>query len=352
MRKVILLLFLVVLYGCSFNNPFLRGEINKVTVVKYSPYMKHHRIFLTRSNLKIIKDGKKYLYLYHKKNNDLAVLVQRKNTFFLYTLSNPKQKTYSLRLAQGKKYTDALKHFRSMGYRSMTSTAKKGFLVSVSYKRYKNNKTLLFEVKDYTRLLYLYKKAIRNYDASKIKTIKTQLAKSLILPYFKRYEKQAKSKKQREQLQIIAQKLQLKRPNLDKKIVQTSSTKAKDNKNVIKEEIKTKKESEIKESSSWYTFSTKEIKIEEEKTAKVPVQIPYTYYLNNASLNELSSYLAGDATLSNSEYSALKQRERNMKEKELLETGTLEELIAAYKSNKKPKFKQRILSLMKEKQQE
>jgi len=352
MGKVILFLFLILLHGCSFNNPFLSAEINRVTVVSYTPYIKHHRAFISRSDLEILKNGKKYLYLHKKKTNDIAVLVQRRNTFFLYTLSNPKQKVYSLRAPKKKKYSYALNHFKSMGYKAISSPSTKGFMITVSHQRYKNIKTLLFELKDYTSLLKLYQKAISGYNSNKIKIIKTQLPKSLILTYYKRYEKRTKNPKELAHLRIIAHKLQIKGPILAKKATQTSSIAVKETKKTVKEQEETSKH---KETSSWYDFSTNETETEKEPIIqKKPASLPYFYYLNNASLSELHTYLSKHTTkksLSTSKYSALRLREKSMEEKKLLKTGTLEELIAAYKRNHKPKFKQRILSLMKEKQQ-
>jgi len=354
MGKVILFLFLILLHGCSFNNPFLSAEINRVTVVSYTPYMKHHRAFISRSDLEILKNGKKYLYLYKKKTNDIAILVQRRNIFFLYTLSNPKQKVYSLRAPKRKKYSYALKHFKTIGYKTISSPSTKGFMITVSHQRYKNIKTLLFESKDYTRLLKLYQKAISGYNSNKIKIIKTQLPKSLILAYYKRYEKRTKNPKELAHLKIIAHKLQIKGPVLAKKATQTSSIAAKETKKTVKEQEEPKETSKYKETSSWYDFGTNETETEKEPIIpKKPASLPYLYYLNNASLSELHTYLSKHTTkksLSTSKYLALKQKKTNMGDKEILKEGTLEELIAAYKRNKNPKFKQRILSLMKEKQ--
>jgi len=362
MQKIIVFLFLILLQGCSFNNLFTHGEIDKVTVVKYTPHMKQHRAFLSRSNLKTLKNGKKYLYLYHKRYNDLAVLVKRNNTFLLYTLSNPKQHIYSLHVRQNKNYNYALKHFKKMGYRTVTSSSKKGFLLTVSRKRYKGVKTLLFDIKDYTHLLKLYKKSIRTYNANRIRNIKTTLPKSLIVPYYKYYEKKARYKKQHKQLNIIANKLKIKGFKLAKKTTQVSDVKIQDSEENTKETIK----KPIK--SSWYDFSsgetkekvikeeTKEIVTLEEKQIpqKKKALIPYGYYLNKASEPELRNYLSKETSkksLSASKYLALQQRKKRMEEKRLLKEGTLDELISAYKRNKKSEFKQRILSLMKEKQQ-
>jgi len=362
MRKTIAFLFLFLLQGCTFNNPFSPSEIDKVAVVTYTPYMRQHRAFLSRSTLKIIKNNNKYLYLYHTKNNALAVLVQRRNTFFLYTLSNPKEKIYTLMTFRGEKYAYALNHFKSLGYRPLINPATKGFLVTVSHQRYKGIKTLLFDVKDYTRLLRLYKMSIRTYNANTIKNIKTILPKSLILGYYKYYEKKAKYKKQQVALNIIANKLQLKGFVPTKKTTQNTNAKTEVNEKSIQEKQSQKETLKNKSSSSWYDFHTNTTEDAEEKEKivvkkvikeKPTLVVPYNYYLHKAPAHELRSYLSKRTTktaLSASRYVALKQREKSMKEEKLLKTGTLEELIAAYKRNHKPKFKQRILSLMREKQ--
>ncbi len=46
----------------------------------------------------------------------------------------------------------------------------------------------------------------------------------------------------------------------------------------------------------------------------------------------------------------LKRRETSLTEEKLFNQGSLEELIAAYKVNKNPKYKKRIMKLMKETQ--
>ncbi|HIE35095.1 MAG TPA: hypothetical protein EYP79_02710 [Campylobacterales bacterium] len=68
---------------------------------------------------------------------------------------------------------------------------------------------------------------------------------------------------------------------------------------------------------------------------------------------ELSNYINDKATknaLSYNKYNRLKRRKANLQEERLMQKGSLEELITAYKVNKKAKFKRRIMSLMKDKQ--
>ena len=313
MYRVIIILLLILLNGCSFNNYLIKGEIDKVNVVKYMPYTKHHRVYFSRDKLKIMENGGKYLYLYNEKNNDLAILLHRKNNYILYSLSQPKRSTLSIKTNSIKKYTSTLKDLARKGYKTISSPASKGFIVSVSHKRYKGVKTLLVEIQEYTDLQNLYKNAIKTYDASKIKNIKTKLPKSLISDYYMYYKKQATTDTQLIQLQIIAKKLQIKDPLLLQNVNST----------------------ENKVSSQEYSKK------------------PHSYYLEDALLNELSTYISKETTknsLSYSEYRTLKQREIILQEEKLLDEGSMEELIEAYKVNKNPKYKERIMSLMVEKQ--
>ncbi len=335
MRRIILFLFLILLNGCSFNSFMLKEEIDKVTVVRYTPYMKHHRAYFSRDQLQVIKNGKKYLYLYNEKNNDLIVLLHRNNYYILYNLSQPKRKAFSLKANSD---TSALKKFKRMGYKTISSPASKGFIVSVSHRRYKSVKTLLIEVKEYTDLQKLYENSIKTYDASKIKNIKTKLPKSLIIDYYMRHKKQATTHKQLTQLQIIAKKLQIKGPSFPSNI------------NATKKEQKELKEDPNEKEYAWYEF---EEKGENKISSQEPSEKPYSYYLEDASINELSTYIFKDTTknsLSSSQYNALKQRRVVLQEEKLLNEGSLEELITAYKVNKSPKYKERIMLLMKEQQ--
>lgn len=345
MRKILLFVFLVLLNGCALNTLQLKGEIDQVTVVKYTSYMKHHRAFLSREDLKVIKGGKKYLYLYNEKNNDLALFLYRENQYLLYNFSDPKQKTLSIKTRNGKKYTHALRSFKRIGYKSIDSPMKKGFIVSVSHKRYKGVKTLMVDVKEYTRLQKLYKNAIRTYDASKIKNIQTTLPKILISDYFTRYKKKARTHAQLTQLQIIAKKLKIEGPSLPKK--PTTASKVKTGEATTEATIEETEEEEL----AWYASAEEEAN---EISAQEPSGKPYKHYLKDAHLDELSTYLSKEASknsLSHSQYRTLQQRENTLKEEKLFQEGSMEELIEAYKVNKNPKYKERIMSLMKEKQQ-
>ncbi len=358
MKKRLLFLFLLVLNGCSLSHLFIGGEVDKVTVVGYEPYMKQHRAYFSRTQLKTIKGGKKYIYLYNAKTNDIGVLLHRKNQYVLYNMSNPKQKPFAINAHSNKSYQQSLRAFKSKGFKVIKSLASVGHTVSASHRRYKGIKTILIEVKEYSQLQGIYQKAIKSYDASKIKRIKTKLPKSLISTYYAKYKKSAKTRTQLLQLKIIADKLDLKAPMIPQK--KTLKKKQPTPKKVLNTKIKKEivKEKTIKEIKE-----VKEEKIEIPKTKIVTPIVPkkpsatqlYRYYVNRASLSELTTFLSKQTTrysLSHSKYNRLKRRKVELQEERLFNQGSLEELIAAYKVNKNPKYKKRIMSLMKDTQAE
>ena len=357
MRKTVLFLFFLILNGCSFTNFFVQGEVDKVTVVKYAPYMKHHRAYFTRTHLKTIRGGKKYLYLYNAKTNDVGVLLHRNNQYVLYNMSDPKKKPLATRVNAKQKYWQVLRTFRRHGFKLIPSLASVGYTASVSHRRYKGIKTLLIETKEYSKLQSLYKNAIKTYDAKKIQRIKTKLPKVLISSYYSQYKQRAKTRAQLLQLKVIANKLGLDAP----KIPQLKSKKTVSSTSVNKPQSikKTPVAAEVKKTKEEVLPKPEET-LQKETVKKSPPQPqsstkPYRYYLKVASLNELSNYISDNATknaLSYSQYNRLKRRKANLQEEKLMQEGSLEELIAAYKVNKKAKYKRRIMSLMKDKQKE
>jgi len=326
MQKILLLLFFFLLNGCALNRPFLADEVDKVYIVKYNSYVKHHRAYFTRTDLKPMQNGKKYLYLYNAKKKDLAILLHRKNQFRLYSLTYPDKKAIIFNADHKTKYNTVLKYLKRKGYR-LTSPVKAGYTSNVAQRRYKGIKTLLVEVKDYSRLEEIYKKAIKTYHAKDIENITAKLPKEFISSYFKHYHKRAKTQKQFEQLQIIAEKLQL------NSTVAAQTTRADSDK--VPEEEK----------------APEEVKVV--KVIKKPREAvkPYSYYLEKASYNELNTYLSENEArddLTYNQYNALKEK---LKDEKLLQEGSLEEVIAAYKKNKDPRYKTRSLLLMKKAQE-
>ncbi len=327
MRKILLLLFFFLLNGCSLNSLFLADEVDKVYVVKHSPYVKHHRAYFTRTNLKPMQNCKKYLYLYHAEEKDLAILLHRKDQYRLYSLSHPDKKEIIFNVSPKTRYYTVLKSLKRQGYR-LTSPTKMGYVSRVALRRYKGIKTLLVEVEDYSRLKEIYEKAIRTYDAKAIRSIKTILPKPLIYPYYERYHKRAKTQKQLEQLQIIATKLQLNSAGA------VAQTRKKDSKKALEEEK-----------------VLEEMKVVEVIEKPREVTKPYYYYLKRASYDELNTYLSRGGARDHLTYNQYNKLKARLKEEKLLQDGSLEELIAAYKKNKDPRYKTRILLLMKKVQE-
>jgi hypothetical protein len=316
MQKKFIFLLLFLFSGCSIDNFIVFGEINKVNIVQQSKYMKHYRAYFHRTHLHSITHGKKYLYFYNKRSKDFAILLHPKNKYILYSFSHPGS-NIKIRSDRKHGYRNMIKVLRHKGYRR-TSPHRVGYTTKVSLRRYKKIKTLLIEVKNYQYLQNLYKKAIKTYNAKKIKNIKTKLPKVLIESYYKTYKAKASTEKQFNQLNIIAEKL-----HLNKSVPSTQETHQ-------KEETQIQTSTSIKENTA---------------------EQLYTYYLKKASYYELNNYLStseAKSTLTYSQHHTLQKRLNNLEEKQLLQNGTLEELIAAYKKNKNSKYKTKILTQMKE----
>jgi len=356
MQKILLFLSLLLLHGCSLNELLLKDEIDKVGVVKYDTYVKYHRAYFSRDDLQYIKANKKYIYLYNAKTNDVGILLKRKNQYLLYNMSNPKIPTIKIptiiRINKDTNISlpDALKTYKLKGFRTTSSLSDTGHEINISYKVYKEIKTILIESKEYTRLQSLYRKAILDYDASNIQSIQTKLPKRLIQNYYKHYSSRKATRAQLLQLKIIANKLNLRVPTIPK----------------IKKNISKKERKKEKKKKEVITVKTmpqyppiKQKNMEEESEKRVvknlvhkPKEKPYQYYLKSASLRELRKYITTKNSLSHVQQSKLKKRKKELEEQKLLENGSLEDIIAAYKTNKNPKYKNRIMTLMKKKQLE
>jgi len=317
MFKILIFLFLFLLSGCSINSLAMWGELDKVHVVKSNSYIKYYRAYFQRTHLHTIQKGQKHLFFYNARTKDLAILLHPKNKYVLYSFSHP---NLVIKINSNRKhgYRHMLKILKRKGYRR-TSPHSVGYTTHIALRRYKKVKTILVEARDYQHLQSLYKKAIRTYDAKEIKHIKTRLPKVLIDSYYTKYKAQATTWEQLKQLEIIASKLRL-------------------NESVSsREEMPQKKEIETTTN-----------------TDKNNIERLYTYYLKNASYYELNNFLStSDAknTLNPTQYKHLKTRNNQLKENILLENGSLEELIEAYKKDKSPKYKKKIMERIKEIQQ-
>ena len=313
MRNILIAFTLIFLSGCSLNRLVLSEEIDKINVVKYQTYLKQHRAYFKRDNLKLISAKDKYLCLYHAEKKELSILLRRKNIYTLYNFTNLESPNMTLSVKEKTSYKKLLRYFSRLGYKPANLT-NLGYHSKVAFRRYKGVKTLMVEIKDYSRLKQIYEKAIRTYQSKDIMSIKTRLPKTFIYSYFQTYKAQAKTPEQLKELQYIATKLRF-----DDKIIETPE------------------EDEGQDIFSMHNDDEK----------------GYYYYLHRAPVNELKRYLSKSSTKSSltpSEYQDLSTHLAKMKEENLFTEGSLEELIAAYKVNKDPKYKQRIMALMKETQ--
>ena len=355
MRNITLIVILFLLNSCSLNNPFLSEELDldKVTVVKYAPYVKHHRAYFTRTSLVPLAGKQKYRFFYHSKKRELGVLLHRKNKYLFYNFTKPEAPVLSLRTTMS--YADALKVFKRQGYKTR-NLQHLGYIPKVALRLYKGVKTLMIEVKDYSRLKRLYLRAIKNYNVTKIKSIKTLLPKSLIYADYKNYKNHAKTEAQKDALRFIANKLSfnslLAKKKYFAKKVRNVTPAPKESKETQKTE-KNEDEVQIKEATQDISpdiVPEKSVSIKPKKVTKT-----YSYYLQSASYNELRRYLVKpetSASLSYGQYKTLQKHLAVLKEEKLLNSGSLEELIAAYKVNHNPKYKALIMLLIKDKQED
>jgi hypothetical protein len=326
--KKVLLLFLFLFSGCSVNQLMLWTELNKVEVLKQTPYMKHYRVYFQRDTLKPIRNGKRYLWFYNRKTKDLAILLHPKGSYKLYNITHPVLIATTIPADRRHGYYHLLRTLKSKGFRRATPSAY-GFSTSIVPRRYKGVKTYRVDVKDYRRLIAQYKLAIRTYNAKWIRNIKTKLPAGLIRTYYQKYQAKAVTTRQKQQLHIIGIKLGINKPA--HKEEQPKEEPAKISKTTVQD---------IPESN--YLPQT-EKKVESHDT--------YTYYLKKASYYELQNYLStsdAKSTLSYSQYNTLTKRYQSLKEERLLKEGSLEELIAAYKKNNDPRYKSKIMTRIKE----
>ncbi len=343
MQNIVLLLFFFLLNGCTSNRPFLADEVDKVYVVRHDSYLKHHRAYFTRTNLEPIRSGQKYLYLYHAKEKNLVILLHRKEQYLLYSLTYPDKKEIIFNAGDKTRYSTLLKNMEEKGY-IPTSPSSMGYISKVTLQQYKGIKTLLVEVKDYSRLQNIYKKAIKTYDAKDIRSIKTKLPKELISSYYEYYHKRARTQKQLKELQIIAIKLQLDSAG---EVEQSTKQKPKTVPAKLKaEDPGTAGEVQVKEERA------EEAEVVEVVRQPSKATKPYAYYLESATQNELDIYLSEGGAQDHLTYNQYHTLKTKLKKEELLQDGSLEDLITAYQKDKDPRYKTKILLLMKKEHKE
>jgi len=312
-KKVLLISFLLILNGCTLDSMLSIGEIDKVQLVKRNASVSHYRAYFERTQLKPIVRHKKYLFFYNKKKKDLAILLYKYHTYTLYSLYHPHQKIQISASGSGR-YSKVRRILRKKGYR-LTSPKRVAAIVDVARRRFKGHKTLRVEVKNYQALQKKAIRAIRSYDATILASNKIALPKSLISHLYNQYKIKATTPKERSAIESISINLHLNRPKVEPIV-----------------------------------------NLEENLTEEVPdkvmqSELTFNHYMKVASLDELSTFMKEENTqnlLSYTQYKQLKHRLSTLQNEKLLREGSLEALISAFKVNHDPRFKERILTLVKE----
>jgi len=250
--------------GCSVNELFLLNEINRVTIVKSTPEVKHYRAYFARSELKPVWKKQKYLFLYNRHKHDLGLVLRHHNTYTLYHFSHRNLPVVKLKITSRHRERHMLHSFAKIGYRTADLKAL-GYRTKVGLRRYKGVKTLMFDVKDYRR-----------------------------------------------------------RP----------------------------KEKEANENPA-QSAPGQSVALMDIDSGTTQIKPLYPYYLHYASSAELDRYLKDPhtaKTLSSSQLASLKTRLSKLRKETLLTEGSLETLIEAYKKDKDPEIKKRIMFLLKQQQ--
>lgn len=189
MKKLLLLSALFMFTGCSINQLFIKDEIDKVNIVKYTSTMKEHRAYFTREGLRPLLHKKKYLFLYHPKHHHLYVLFKKRDYYLLYNLSIPKREPQKLKASSTRKILHLLKKY---GYQYPNDLKKLGFIVHTGLRRYKGVKTIMIDVKYYKSKTLKQKKALqKNTTNIEIDNTQKEDEHDLIQPLFPYYLQQA-----------------------------------------------------------------------------------------------------------------------------------------------------------------
>jgi len=316
---------ILLLNSCSLDSIIALSQINKVQLVRTTTYTKEYRAYFARENLLPIKRGHKFLFYYNKHKKDLAILMHPRGEYIAYSITKSPNKVLNINSSKkrGYRYTNRL--LRKYGYRQVTPTDV-GYKTSLSRRIFKGHKTYYLRAINYQKLISKYKQAIRSYNYAKVKHIKTKLPTNFISSYFKQYEQKASTTKQKEQIQQIGIKLGLRK------------------------HLKTKKQTNNMLQQN-KTDETKPLdKLAQQPHQNKQTKSLYEEYNKCQSYAKLHKFLhskQAKESLSYAEFSKLSYKEAQLREKELLANGSIEELIAEYKKTNNPRYKKKAMELMK-----
>jgi len=315
---------ILLLNSCSLDSIIALSQINKVQLVRSNSYIKEYRAYFARENLLPIKRGRKFLFYYNKRKKDLAILMHPRGEYIAYSITKSPNRVLDIDSSRKKGYRYINSLLRRYGYRQV-NPANVGYKTSLSRRIFKGHKTYYLRAINYEKLISKYKQAIHSYNYTKIKNIKTKLPTSFIYSYFKQYEQKASTTKQKEQIQLIGIKLGLRKS--------------------IKTKTKQKNNTPIKEDSTKKSLDTLSLQSHQKKKQK-PLYDEYSKCNSYKKLHKFLHSKQAKESLSYAEFSKLSFREAQLREKELLANGSIEELIAEYKKTNNPRYKKKAMELM------
>jgi DNA-binding phage protein len=290
---------IIFLSGCNTSLPWLQNRVvDKVYVVSVDKGVKRFRGYFRRDSLYRFDDGKRTRFLYHPKRHEAALLLHRKDGYYLYP--------FRLKHAKPVRYgnartslSEAMRKFASYGYRHMVQPEANNFIITTGLRRYKGYKTVMVELADYHNLHQHYLDALKRKDFATLMRL-PDIPSQLIRETLVRTYRSETDPTLRKRLEKVADKLGIKLPLSQK---------------------------------------------------NDPKKL-FDYYLRHASSEELRQYL--NTTRTNGELDtvsrrALQQRLHQLEYERLLKEGNLDRLIEAYRKYKDPRLKARIMELMNQK---
>ncbi len=311
MQKYLLFLLLLILHGCAISTLMVPKGVDRAEVVAFGSTIKHYRIYLERSRLKPILNHKKYLYFYHKRSKQPAVLIHRQKHYTLYSLTDPKQKPFTFSQSYKARYRHILRTLKTQGYQPLAHPERIGFSITVGHRRLNGAKTLRIEAKDYTTLIRLSRHAIKGYTTTPLDAVESALPWYFISDYYTRYAKRATSPQQHEALDAIAQRLQL-TPNITPRTPRTPEHNTSQRSIIVEARIRQRIRRLATQHNQTRAKQIARRQHPQRTTTPKTHPKPYRYYLQSASSAELTRYLLNPQSikqLSSQQYGELMKRQ-------------------------------------------
>ena len=303
MRRLIGLTMLVFLLGgCQIPDFTAAFKLNTFHIVSYGNDVRHYRAYFLRKNLTFLPNGRRTLLAVHTKTQSPAIVIRRKGYDEVYDMATYRHIAFREKASKHRTLRTLQRFLARRGYR-IVNTRNFGVHLTTGPRKYRGYKTWLIDLKDYSRLKRRYLQALR-HNPCRLKQLKPIPA------------------------------------------------------DLIKKELRlaVSKRLNVSDRTCLYE-SAKRLHISLPSPQKKPTpdrQNPsFSYYISHASEKELRTLLhtkTYKTRFSTFQQRALRQRLRQLEHDRLLKHGSLEELFAAYKHNKDPRIKQRIMQLLEQRQ--